>query len=559
MVEPVTDKDFYEPEYEDDDDYPRPPNRLAVWWRGDDRGRSVPRVLAEWFRGNWRVILALGIIFTVSLVVRLLGNGYGLPTMSYDESDILTRVWVMAQTGDLNPHWFRFPSFQLYIDLLILKLMSLEESVSMESFIIACRNFQAVMGAATTVVVYFIGRRVYGSLAGLVAAFLLMIFPAHILYSHVATGDVFFTLLVMIVLLLSLDLLRHMQRRYYIAAGIVSGFAIATNYHGIFIVLAPLAAHFFYLNTYHDEDIPVRSRNLFIMLGAAAGAFLAAAPFSLLDFPTFWSDTASLTLAATMDFFAAVASYGQVIDRDIGAVLFLLLCAGALYAASRHTRYDIISIAFCVLCTLFMMGWNESNVRFALPLVTYALVMGAALVVAVPGRILAISEDRRRRLAAVGIIIVLAWSLMVPARVTSEQLQALHGESVATVILDWVEHNIPEGSYIYQEPDTAGAGFLYDEGGNALYTIDRGDRLYYEYPDYNAFHAAGYDYVIVSGFNRSPVPDAGLYPAQYDYYRRLYVDYEIVNVSNYGGDDFSGAPVIDRIRDANSVLILKRR
>jgi Dolichyl-phosphate-mannose-protein mannosyltransferase len=540
------------------DDYPQSPNLMSRWWQAGGRGESLPVFLWRWWRRNWGVVLTLVFIVTGALVVRLLGNTYALPTMSYDESDILSRVWVMAQTGDINPHWFRFPSLQLYIDLAILKIMSLNGDVSMESFIVACRVFQAVAGAATTLLVYCIGRRVYGSLTGLVAAFLLAVFPAHILYSHVATGDVFFTFLVMIVLLLSLDLLRHMKRRYYVAAGIVSGLAIATNYHGIFVILAPAAAHFFYLNTYNSEDIPVLARNLFIMAGAAAGAFLIAAPFSLLDFGTFWADTASLTLSAKMNFAEAFASYGQVVDNDIGGVLFLLLIGGVIYGVARHTRYDMISIAFCVLCTLFLMGWNEANVRFTLPLVIYALVMASALVVAVPGRILSIRNPGRRRLSAVMIIIVLAWSLMVPTRVTSEQLQALQGSSVSEVILEWVGENIPEGSYIYQEPDTAGACFLCDAQGRALYSVDRGDKLSYEYPDYNAFHALAYEYVIVSGFNRSPVPDAKLFPTEYDYYRRLYVDYEIVSVNNYGDDSY-GAPVIDRIHDANSILILQRR
>jgi len=521
------------------------------------RGVASRAQCRRWCRRHWRVVVLLSLITAEALALRLIGSAYALPTVSYEEGAILERVWAMAATGDLNPHWFRFPGFQLYIYLGILKVMSFFGEADWASFVLACRGFQAFVGALTVPLVYLIGVRVYGRPAGLVAAFFLAIFPAHILYSHVATPDVFFTFLVMVVLLLSLDLLRHMQRRYYLAAGIVSGLAIATNYHGVFLILAPVAAHFFYMNTYHEESVPVLAKDLFIMTGAAAGAFLLAAPFSLLDVATFWADTASLTMLVTPGMIEALSGYGRVVDNDIGAVLFLLLLGGLVYAAYRHTRYDTLSLMFCVLGGLFLLGWDEPDVRFTIPLVSYMVVMASALVVAALRRLAAVAGKRRRLIGIAAAVIILVWSLLVPLRIITQQSRVLLGHSISTVALAWAQDNIPAGSRIYREPDIAGLQYLQDEMGNPRFIVNSGRELPYEYGDYESFYGGDYEYVLCNDYCKIALADANAYPAQHLFYSRLYADYSIVGV--FVSDRVSyGAAVIEDIHYASGILILQR-
>jgi len=65
--------------------------------------------------------LALGTALALALVLRLHGIGWGLPGV-YEEAYPFKKAWDMWGFGplrgfDLDPHWFRYPSLTLYLQM----------------------------------------------------------------------------------------------------------------------------------------------------------------------------------------------------------------------------------------------------------------------------------------------------------------------------------------------------------------------------------------------------------------------------------------------------------
>ncbi len=502
-------------------------------------------------------MVSLAAIVLLALAVRFIGIDYALPTISYTESSILDRVWNMAASGDMNPHWFQIPSLHFYIDLAILKMLSLTGEVSREAFALACRSFEAVVGALTVLVVFLIGANIYHKKAGLVAAFLLAIFPAHIFYSHIARPDILVTFFTLMVLLLSIYLLRTMALKDYIVVGLVAGLAVSTRYNGAFCLLMPVAAHFIYVNTYHEAPANARFRNLFIMLGVALAAFIATTPFSIFDFPTFWADLVQQAQGAQIGIIAAISRYSGEIMRDLGLLMPLLLLGGLGYAIKRHNRYDILNIIFCIVLIIFLLNWKSPAIRFALPLIAVLMVMSAGMLIAASRRLMASENRARRQMGAILLPLILIVALLAPGQVILGQNSTLCHPSISQIAWEWTGDNIPPGSRLFRASNTPCIQYLMDEE-QPRYDVDSGQGPTWEYEDYQAFDEANYQYVILTSAHRKFINSPDVYPAQYNFYHDFYANYELVREFKSEGGQY-GASTIEYTKVGNKIYIFKRR
>jgi hypothetical protein len=58
------------------------------------------------------------VVFLIALLFRLWGVNYDLPYSYHPDKPVaLAILQTMLKTGDLNPHFFHWPSFLLYINL----------------------------------------------------------------------------------------------------------------------------------------------------------------------------------------------------------------------------------------------------------------------------------------------------------------------------------------------------------------------------------------------------------------------------------------------------------
>jgi len=197
-----------------------------------------------------RAGLVLALIAAALLRFWALSQGIGF-SLGVDEPEIMERAVRMMKTGDLNPHFFDYPSLYMYVQAVVAvarflfgamdgRWASLAQAHT-EDFYLWGRAVTAILGTATVWIVYRIGMR-WGGRTALLSAALLAVMPMHVRESHYVLTDVPVTFLVMLTCLLSLRAHERATMAAFAVAGAAAGLAGATKYNGAVAVLMPLLA-----------------------------------------------------------------------------------------------------------------------------------------------------------------------------------------------------------------------------------------------------------------------------------------------------------------------------
>jgi hypothetical protein len=256
-----------------------------------------------------------------------------------DEPHTTTLALEMLQTGDLNPHRFRYGSLTLYSlmavdalhylwicrspDIYTGERVKLEEirpissegfrwETSHPSFNQWNRAWSSILGTLTVLLVYLIGRR-SGAVVGLVAAGTLAGISIHVEHSGLVSPDVpvgFYTLLAVT---LSTAYMTSGRTLTLVWAFVAAGFALATKYNAAPVLLVPYLALAFTRGRH-----AVRPHWLWWGgLLTALGTFLVCTPYSLLDLPTFISD-----VGREVSHYAMVGHGPKTVERGVPHMLW---------------------------------------------------------------------------------------------------------------------------------------------------------------------------------------------------------------------------------------------
>jgi 4-amino-4-deoxy-L-arabinose transferase-like glycosyltransferase len=209
------------------------------------------------------------LILCLSVLVRVWGVNYDLPYIYHpDEPSYVATSQRIFQTGDLNPHFFNYPSLFFYINALayvpyyllgkllgvfhgrtdILPPISLAMEVSraqMPTAILLERAVSVCFGAGVVGLVYLIGKRITGRWAvGALAALTVAISSTAVWHSRLVTPDIFVTFFALAALLASVWVYQQGKTWQYVVAGICVGLTASSKYNGGLIVLPLILAHF---------------------------------------------------------------------------------------------------------------------------------------------------------------------------------------------------------------------------------------------------------------------------------------------------------------------------
>jgi 4-amino-4-deoxy-L-arabinose transferase-like glycosyltransferase len=211
------------------------------------------------FPGGKNDTLVLILILGASLAICLRGLDSLLPYfINNDEVSVVDSSLKILQTGDLNPGFFKYGGFTIYLTAALYFIFfkvagwwgGPMETVPLfyedQNFIlfilgrIMCVGF----GLLTIWAGYLVGKKVFGRGVGLLTAILLALAPLHIDRSQVLNVDVVQTLFVLFSVYFALRIQEKGDWGGYLVGGIFAGLALATKYN--FIAIAPiLVGHFF--------------------------------------------------------------------------------------------------------------------------------------------------------------------------------------------------------------------------------------------------------------------------------------------------------------------------
>ena len=250
--------------------------------------------------GRWLVaIVALG------AVLRFFPIDFGLPhAQARPDETVALGLAVSIRSGDLNPHFFHWPSLALYVFAALHAAMSgtrrvigLNPELTFNELVLSARSLVAAAGTFTIIVVFSMARRMGGTTIGLVAALFLAVSILHVRDSHFAMTDVLMTMLSTASLALLLQALdadaggRITPAAWFAVSGFVGGLATSTKYSAAALMAATAAAQLNWLIRVKSTPWQLQSWTPSIAFVAAfLGGFVAGTPYAILDHKTFSAD-----------------------------------------------------------------------------------------------------------------------------------------------------------------------------------------------------------------------------------------------------------------------------
>jgi hypothetical protein len=323
-------------------------------------------------------------LLILAAVLRFWSLDFGVPHLLArpDETEVVGRA-VRFLTGDLNPHFFHYPSLYfylvgavvgVYVGGLVLGGQTLvgvltSAAVDPSVFLVLARGLTALLGVASVAAVYALGRAVFDRRVGLWAALFLAVAPLHVRDSHFATTDVTLTLLLTLSALFLVKAYGSGSRRSYLWGGAFAGLAASTKYVGLVMPGALLVAWGMRAFERSRERawsdrvrLALEDRGPWLFGAVMAVAFVLTSPYVLLDRGLFSSH---------FRFQLGHLAGGHGVDLGIGGWYHL-----------RHTLplavgWPVFGVAVLGGVIAWRAGWQRIVVLLAFPVLFYASTFGS--------------------------------------------------------------------------------------------------------------------------------------------------------------------------------------
>lgn len=301
-------------------------------------------------------------------MLRLVSIWFGLPHLQTrpDEETAIGRAIAM-RGGDLNPHFFHWPSLVFYVFAALLEaaswirgLLFHDPSLTLNEQFVVSRAFVALAGTATIVVLFGLARRLADDTTALAASLFLSVAFLHVRDSHFAMTDIVMTLL----LTLSLALLLRAHDipaaapplpprgvRGFAAAGLAGGLAASTKYSAAAVGVAMAASQ------------------VLLLMRWRAGWFR----------PQWWTPSAVFVVAFGCGFIAATFARDLKFDFQHLSVGHTLNTTPAwIYHATRSLPYGLGWPIFIAALAGIVPALRSCGAR-ALPILAFAAVFYASI------------------------------------------------------------------------------------------------------------------------------------------------------------------------------------
>jgi hypothetical protein len=423
--------------------------------------------------GGGRLInkLYLFVIIAFGLGLRILGILWGLPYLYHpDESQIVRVYLAIVRNLDLNPHWFTYPSFTIYVNSFVYGLYffvrhlfgSYQRSdisfpkvlvmgtgiIDDPNIMILGRGLSILFGIGVVLLVYFCALKATGKpLAGLIAALFTAISPVNVEQSRLILPNIFVAFLVMVVLWISLQIYTSGKLVLYLLAGLFVGFTIAAKYNGVIVFVIVIAAHFLRYG-YRLEKI----HYLLLALISSIAGFLIATPYAVLDFRTFFP----MMLEARNQY--ASGWPGQEGQAFLWYINYLISYEGVISIAALMTivialikrdKLVLLISIFPITYMIFISSMQIRNDKTILPLIPFLHIMGGIFLSMLFVYISKLSS--RKSLQWISIGGMMLFFLLIPIDKTIKATVSVIQPNSRETARIWIEKNIPRGSHIALE------------------------------------------------------------------------------------------------------------
>ena len=399
----------------------------------------------------------------------------------------ITNLGVLFNVDEspLNPRWFPYGSFPLYVLKFADALISPFNDLGLVGLSRVGRTLSALADVATIYVVYLLARKLFDRRVGLLAATFTMLAVIHIQLSHFFAVDTFQTLFAVTSVYFMVRVALEGRLRYSLLAGVFVALALATKVSSM-PLLAPLVmAHVFSalrqapIASISSMRVPaewwVVGRRLVYAGATVAGVFFIAEPYAILDFDRFWADVTeqSEMVRRIRDYpftrqyvdttpyiyhIKQLALFG--LGLPLGLVAWAGLGYGAYAAIKRRSLGLLVVLSFVVPFFLITGSFDVKFLRYMLPITPFLLIYGSGMLIAGLDWV----SERRSDMAPwalagiSGVVVLTAFYAFSYLTIYSSPHTAVRAST-------WLNANAPEGSLILKEH--------WEEGLPDLWTYER--------------------------------------------------------------------------------------
>jgi tetratricopeptide (TPR) repeat protein len=388
--------------------------------------------------------LGLGVLLLAALALRWPPPGW----THFDEEAFIV-VPLGFWGGDLNPHFFNYPTFHFYLCSLVYYLGYLFSGSASAGEFAAHRYFaeagdllhlargvQVLFSLGAVAATALLGRRLYGVRGGLLAGLLLALMPLSVRFSCIANTDGPAAFWAVLALCWAMRICREGRPRDYLLAGVFAGLAGATKYPAALAVV-PVA-------TAALGRASARA-GWWRAAGAAGLAFALATPFVWLDPAGFWRDFSQMgwdhLLASRAAGPAWLFHLGHSLRHGVG--VGGLLAAGLALARRPWRPEERVLAAGLLAFSLPLLLGGSAFMRYALPLAPLLALLASRTLVAL----------RRPLLLAAVAAAVAAEPLYASLRTR----QLLAGPDTRALAGQWLAGHFPQGGRLISLPQLCGS------------------------------------------------------------------------------------------------------
>ncbi|HSD80085.1 MAG TPA: glycosyltransferase family 39 protein [Solirubrobacteraceae bacterium] len=382
----------------------------------------------------------------------MLNIDHGLPWVYHaDEAYHFTNRAVGIAGGDLNPHYFQNPSAYTYLLAALLQVRFAGHLVARyaddpTAVFVAARVVAALLCMLGVAAVYAVGRRLWGTAAGLAAAAILSFAFLPVAYSRLAVTDVgaFFP-----IALAAYAIVRVQEaggRAWLIGAGVAIGAAVGFKYTaGLLVVPLGVAAWLAH------RAGRARVSDVAWAAGAAALAFLVTTPFFLLDLHIALSQLKAQARAADLPKVGQSQGGGpgfylHTLTWGLGWGALAAAIAGAALELRRNPTRAVLLALFPILLLLYISTAGRYFARWLMPAYPLLALFGGVAI----ARVAALAGPRPA-LRALVVTALLAAVLAQPVAADLRTARLLGREDTREATLRFLEHALP-GARLVVEP-----------------------------------------------------------------------------------------------------------
>lgn len=408
--------------------------------------------------GCWaRALSPLLAVAGLSLLFRLWNLAHGLPFLVHPDEQPLVRRALRMASGDLNPHFFYYPSFSMYVYFVmdgfyfvagrLLGFFQSSHDMALH-FVrnpsgIFLSNRLVIAGAdtLTTLAVFQVARRVMDRPFALLASLLWALSSLAVLTARVAKPDSLMAFLAAAALAL---LFSARTRRCVFLTGLVLGLAISSKYPAL--MLGPGFALWLLLQPHPPRE---RALRVGLLSAGVALGFVMGTPFSVLAPAEFWHDFSEQMTIMKVGFTGAeggdLAWKAYVAMLSASAWNWVFLAVAAVGLVGLLVRERTVGLVFAALLLLPMANFLRQ--RIGAP--HYLICLLPFYLIVVAHGVSWVGSVTRQRWAATALAVLLVGGQAWAAARTFREMSAPDSRVEAG---RWILQNLPVAHAILMDP-----------------------------------------------------------------------------------------------------------